>query len=371
MKDTRTFGVGIIGFGFMGRTHSYGYVNLPLFYHPVPCRTRLVGVATSRPETAEAARRALGFEIATTDWRELIARPDIDIIHICTPNKFHTEQVLAALAAGKHVYCDKPLCTTRAEADEIAAALPSVKVTHQMALHNRFFPATMRAKQLLEAGFLGDVLSFRGAYLHAGSVDLNAPLRWKLDAELGGGGAILDLGSHILDLLQHLIGRLTITDCTTYIAFPERASAKSPNERVKVTAEDSAVMTVRAANGAPGQVEATKLATGAVDELRFEIHGTKGALRFNLMEPSFLWVYDQTQPAAERGWRALETVQSYPAPAVFPPWKVGIGWLRAHMACLHNFLTAAAEGRPAEPDLGAGVQLQHLMADAYDRAGTR
>ena len=369
--NTRTFGVGIIGFGFMGRTHSYGYTNLPLFYDPVPCRARLVGVATSRAETAEAARRAVDFEIATTDWRRLIARPDIHIIHICTPNKFHKEQALAALAAGKHVYCDKPLCTTRAEADEIAAALPRARVTHQMALHNRFFPATMRARQLVEAGFLGDVLSFRGAYLHAGSVDPSAPLRWKLDAELGGGGVILDLGSHVLDLLQHLIGPLTIADCTTHIAFPERPSATSPGEKVKVTAEDAAVMTVRASNGALGQIEVTKIATGAVDELRFEVHGTRGAMRFDLMEPSFLWVYDQTQPAAERGWRALETVQSYPPPAVFPPWKVGIGWLRAHMACLHSFLAAAAEGRPAEPDLGVGVQLQHLMADAYELAARR
>jgi len=367
----RTFGVGIIGFGFMGRTHPYGYVNLPLFYDPVPCKTRLIGVATSRPETAEAAQRALGFDVATTDWRELIARPDIDIIHICTPNKLHAEQVLAALAAGKHVYCDKPLCTSRAEADQIARALPAADVTHQMVLHNRFFPATMRARQLVDDGFIGDVLSFRSAYLHAGSVDPNAPLRWKLDVELGGGGVILDLGSHILDLVQHLVGPLKVTDCTTYVAFPERPSAKSPGEKVKVTAEDTAVMTVRASNGAPGQIEATKLATGAVDELRFEIHGTRGAMRFNLMEPSFLWVYDQTQPAAERGWRALETVQSYPPPAVFPPWKVGIGWLRAHVACLHSFLAAVAEGRPAQPGLEVGVQLQHLMADAYDLAKGR
>jgi len=171
----QTFGVGIIGFGFMGRTHSYGHVNMPLYYDPPPCRTCLVGVATSRRETAEAARQALGFECATDDWQELIARADVDLIHVCTPNKFHKEQVLAALAAGKHVYCDKPLCMDRAEAAEIAAALPSARVTHQMALHSRFFPATLRAKQLAEESFLGELLSFRGAYLHAGSADPKAP----------------------------------------------------------------------------------------------------------------------------------------------------------------------------------------------------
>jgi predicted dehydrogenase len=366
--DLRTFGIGFIGFGFMGKTHAYGYLNLPLFYDPVPCVVRFVGVATARPETAEAAQRALGFEVATTDWHELIARDDIDIIHVCTPNKFHAEQVLAALAAGKHVYCDKPLCTTRAEADAIAAALIGAKTTHQMVLHNRFFPATLHAKQLVEQGAIGEVLSLRGAYLHSGSADPNAPLKWKLSAELGGGGVLLDLGSHALDLAQHLVGPLRVEACSTHIAFPDRPSAEDPSKRVRVEAEDAVVLTVRTESGALGHIEASKIATGAMDELSLEVSGTKGALRFNLMQPDYLWYYDQTEPPARRGWRGLPTMQAYPPPAAFPPPKVGIGWLRAHAACLHSFLRAVAEGRPAEPGLEVGVQLQHLMADAYEKA---
>jgi predicted dehydrogenase len=327
-----------------------------------------VGVATSRRETAEAARQALGFGFATDDWRELISRPDIAIIHVCTPNKFHKEQVLAALAAGKHVYCDKPLCMDRAEADEIAAALSTARTTHQMVLHNRFFPATLRAKQLAEAGFLGEVLSLRAAYLHAGSADPAAPLRWKLDASLSGGGVLLDLGSHALDLVQHLAGPLAVVDCTTSIAYPTRSLPGEPSKTVPVVAEDVALLTVRTQNGAIGHIEASKIATGAVDELRLEIHGSRGALRFNLMEPGFLWVYDMSLSASDRGWRVVETMQNYGLPAVFPPPKVGIGWLRAHLACLHNFLSAVAQGRPAEPGLQVGVQLQHLMADAYELA---
>jgi predicted dehydrogenase len=368
MNQMQTFGVGIIGFGFMGRAHSYGHVNLPLFYDPPPCRTRLVAVATSRPESAHAAQRALGFELATADWRELIERQDIHIIHVCTPNKFHKEQVLAALTAAKHVYCDKPLCMNRAEADEIAAALPRASVTHQMALHNRFFPATMRAKRMIEEGFLGELLSFRGAYLHSSSADPGAPLKWKLDPGVSGGGVLLDLGSHILDLVQHLVGPLRIVESTTHIAYAERPLAGQPDRTAQVKAEDAVFVTVRASNGAPGYVEASKIATGAMDELRFEIHGSRGALRFNLMEPNLLWAYDMTLPANERGWRAIETIQNYPPPAVFPPGKVGLGWLRAHAACLHNFLAAVAEKRPAEPSLEVGVQLQCLMAEAYEKA---
>jgi predicted dehydrogenase len=364
----KTFGVGIVGFGFMGRAHSYGHINLPLFYDPAPCRTRLVGVATSRKETAEAAQRALGFEVATADWRELIDRTDIEIIHVCTPNKFHREQVIAALGAGKHVYCDKPLCMNREEADEIAGALKRARVTHQMVLHNRFHPAVLRARQMIKDGFVGDVLTVRGAYLHAGSADPAAPLKWKLDSALAGGGVLFDLGVHILDLMQHLVGPLRVVDCSTHVAYPERPVLGHVGATKKVTAEDAVFLMVRAQNGAPGHIEASKIATGAVDELRFEIHGSKGGLRFNLMDPNFLWAYDMTLPAGERGWRALETVQNYPPPAVFPPGKIGVGWLRAHLACLHNFLSAVAEGRPAEPDLQVGVQLQHLMADAYEIA---
>jgi len=365
----QTLGVGIIGFGFMGRTHAYGHVNLPLFYDPVPCRTRLVGVATSHRETAEAARRALGFELATTDWRDMLERPDIHIIHICTPNVFHKEQVLAALAAGKHVYCDKPLCMNRQEAQEIEAALPASGVTQQMVLHNRFFPATMRAKALVEEGFLGDVLSLRAVYLHSGSADPEAPLKWKLDPDIAGGGVLFDLGSHILDLVQHLVGPLRVLNCTTHIAYPERPAAGDPGRSVRVTAEDAVFLTVQTANGAPGHIEASKIATGAVDELRFEINGSRGALRFDLMQPNYLWVYDRTLPASARGWRALETVQSYPPPAAFPPPKMSVGWLRGHAACLHNFLAAVARGEQADPSLQVGVELQYLMAEAYERAG--
>jgi len=367
----QTFGVGIIGFGFMGRMHAYSHINMPLYYGKIPCKTRLVGVATSKPETAEAACQAAGFEFATTDWRELIARRDIHIIHVCTPNKYHAEQVMAALQAGKHIYCDKPLCTTVNEAEEIAALLPTTKVIHQMALNNRFFPATLRARELMEEGFVGEILGLRAAYLHAGSVNRGAALKWKLDPSISGGGVLFDLGSHVLDLVQWLVGNLQIVNCTTHVAYKERPTLDASGKTAAVTGEDAVYITVKTPNGAVGHIEASKIATGTLDELRFEIHGEKGALRFNLMQPNYLEAYDQTAPASKRGWCALETAQAYPSPAIFPSSKVGIGWVRAHTAGLYNFLAALAEGKPAEPGLEVGVQLQHLMAEAYDKATRR
>jgi predicted dehydrogenase len=222
---------------------------------------------------------------------------------------------------------------------------------------------------MVEEGFLGDILSLRAAYLHSGSVDPNAPLKWKLDSDLAGGGVLLDLGSHVLDLVEHLVGQVSVLDCRTRIAYPERPFSDDPTRFARVTAEDAAFLTVRTTNGALGHIEASKIGTGAVDELRFEIDGSRGALRFNLMEPNYLWVYDQTLPAPERGWRALETVQSYPPPAAFPSPKMSVGWLRGHVACLHSFLSAVVRGKPADPSLQVGVALQYLLAEAYERAG--
>ncbi len=173
----------------------------------------------------------------------------------------------------------------------------------------------------------------------------------------------------MLDLAQHLAGQLSLVSCATHTAYPQRPLPGERSQTAPVTAEDSVVLTLRAENGALGVIEASKIATGAMDELNVEVDGTQGALRFNLMQPpNYLWVYDHTLPAPERGWRALETVQAYPPPAVFPSPKAGVGWIRAHAACLHHFLSAVAEGRPASPGLEVGVQLQHLMADAYELA---
>jgi len=368
MHQQATYGVGIIGFGFMGRTHIHGHLNIPLYYAVPPCRIKLVGIADTVEEAALAGQRAGGFEFATTNWLDLINNTDIHIIHVSTPNMYHKEQVIAALKAGKHVFCDKPLCTSKEEADEIDAILPEVNVTHQMALNNRFFPATMKAKEMIDQDFLGEILALRASYLHAGSVNREVPLKWKLDPSISGGGVLFDLGSHILDLIQHLVGPLTILNCTTHIAYPERPVLGDLKGTVKVSGEDAVYMTVKTPNGAIGHIEATKIATGAMDELRFEIHGEKGALRFNLMQPNYLEVYDQTLPASKRGWCALQTGQGYPKPSIFPPEKMGIGWVRAHTAGLYNFLCAVAEGKPAEPSLKVGIKLQYLMADAYEKA---
>ncbi len=370
----RPLRVGFVGFGFIGKVHAYCHMNMPFFYDPPPLETTLVGVCTSRMETAQEAKRRFGFEIATDNYREITEGPDIDIVHITSPNVFHRAHLLSAMAAGKHIYCEKPLTAPLDEAREVEGALAWYRGTHQMCLQNRFFPATMRAKQLVDEGFLGQLLSFRASYLHSGSADRNAPLKWKLDRAMGG-GVLLDLGSHVIDLVRHLCGEVQEVLMESAIAYPERPSTSDSGRRVSVEAEDLAVMLVRTSAGALGTIEASKIATGTEDELRIEIHGSEGALRFNSMQPNYLEAYRRADPeepiGGSRGWRAIATVQRYPQPAEFPGPKFSVGWIRSHLACLHNFLSALASDTKAEPGLEVGIRLQEIMAAARRSRDTR
>jgi predicted dehydrogenase len=244
-----------------------------------------------------------------------------------------------------------------------------------MTFHLRFFPATLRARQLVDAGAVGDVLQFRAAFVHGGNANPKAPLKWKLTAAAGG-GVIADLASHVLDAVEHLAGPIESLMAATHIAYPERPSLSDPTQMVPVDAEDSVVLLARLPNGAVGTLEATKLATGTEDEFRLEVHGTNGAFRFNSMEAHWLDVHDAAatdQPhGGTRGWNRIAAGQRYEPPSTtFPSPKTGVGWLRAHVACLGNFLQAVAENRPTEPDLRHGIRIQYLMECARKSAETR
>jgi len=369
-----TFGVGIVGYGFMGKVHTYGYRNIPLFYDPPPCETKLLGVCTAHKDTAEKAMRIGEFESCTTDYRELLEREDIHIINCCTPNRHHKELLLAAIDAGKHIYCDKPLAFDAEEAREIADAAAKGKGKYQVTLQYRFLPATLRAKQLIEEGFLGRVFGFRAAYLHAGYIDPNRPMSWRLKKGESGGGALFDLGSHILDLIYHLLGDYASVFAACETMIKERPLKDDPSKKDTVEVDDVAILTVRMKDGAVGTVEAWRLATGTNDELKFEIHGEKGALRFNLMDPNWLYAFDTREAEGDyggnRGFKQIECVQRYPKPAVLPGPKLSVGWIRGHMACLHDFLTHVAEDTPTAPDFADGARIHEVMDAAYRSSET-
>lgn len=358
----KEYGVAIIGYGFIGKVHAFGYRNMGFYYDPPPARTRMVAVCASRPETAEAARAHGGFEVCGTDAAEIIRRDDVDIVNICTPNHLHKDELLAAMQAGKHIYCDKPLTGTIADAEALAPAIEQYSGVSQMTFNNRFALVAQRAKQMIEKGFVGRVTQFRAGYYHAGSVDPDKPMGWKQQAEAGG-GVINDLASHIIDLVDWLAGPIERVLADTRILYPERPA--KGGGRVRVEAEDSVTMLARLADGGAGVVEATKIATGANDELRVELHGDKGALRFNTMQPNYLEAYDLADPetplGGTRGWKRIDTVHRFEKPGGWPGPKFAVGWTRSHVHCLYHFLAAVAEGRPASPSLADGLRMQRML----------
>lgn len=366
--------VGIIGFGFMGKTHTYGYKTIPLYYSPLPFKIRLVGICDTSEAVACQAKESLNFEFATTDPDEIFARKDISVVDVCTPNLYHKEQVLKALAAGKHVYCDKPLTAGYEESCEVLKAAENSRSITQMALQYRFFPATLRAKELIDEGRLGKILSFRAGYFHSGSVDPQKPIGWKQEKKFGGGGVLFDLGSHILDLMYHLLGEYSELLAETRIVYPQRPDRTG--KLVTIEADDSAVVIARMKNGSAGVIEASKIATGTNDELRFEIHGDRGALRFNTMDPNYLDFYDNTVSDAPlggvKGFTRIECVQRFPAPGgSFPNSKFSIGWIRAHVHSLYHFLDCIHRGEPASPSFREGAYIQSVMEQAYESDRTR
>ena len=364
----KSIGVGIIGWGFMGRTHTHALRSIPLFYRNLDFEPRLAAVCSGHLENALAAQKALGFGFATDDYRALLAREDVDAVSVCTPNELHEEMAVAAMEAGKDVYLDKPVSVSLDSAERMLEVQKRTGRKCQVVLNNRFFPSTLRAKELIGEGALGEILSFSSRYLHSGSVDPARAMGWKMGLT---GGVLLDMGSHALDLLTWLIGYPDELLAETRVLYGERPTASGGVCRE--IGDDQALMMLRYPNGAVGTVEASKIATGASDELMLEIRGTKGAIRWNLMEPSYLDFYDNTLPEAplggRRGFTRIECVGRYPAPGgSFLPSKNTVGWDRGHIHCYYSFLDCIAHGKKPSPSLAEGVTLQRLMEQAKTSA---
>jgi len=369
----KTYKVGILGFGFIGKVHAYAHQTIPFYYPHADFHTRITHIGTSRMETAQNGCAQVQAQVPVVDYREITENPQIDIVHICTPNHLHKDMLLSAIAHNKHIYCDKPLVTNADEAAQIQRALSGYSGIAQMTFQNRFFPATMRAVQLAREGFLGDVHEFRASYLHSGNAAPETPLKWKLSLTHGG-GVIADLGAHILDLIHALLGDYDSLFAVSRIVYPQRPSAEDPARMQKVEAEDCVKIIAVMQTGAIGTIEARKTATGTEDELRFELHGSSGAIRFNSMQPHHLDIYDAGMPdqplGGIKGWTSVDCGQRYPE-SHFPGPKFSIGWMRAHVACLFNFLSHVSKGQPCKPGFDQGLYVQHIIERVRESAKRR
>lgn len=362
-------GIALIGFGSIGRVHAIGYRALPFHYGLPADSYKIVGVATSRPETARQAAEELGCEVWTTEYRDLIDRPDVHIVDCCTPNNSHAGIVLAAAAAGKHIYCEKPLAMNVTEARQMVDAVERAGVKSQMTFNFRFFPAITRARQLIEEGLLGQIYSFRGRYYRASYVDPNRPLSWKLKQERSGAGALFDIGSHILDLIYYLLGDFGSVQATLDTIIKERPLSRSSAEKGPVDVDDIALLHLRLAEPAQtlGVVDISRVATGTTNEIQLEIYGDQGALRFDSTDPAWLQVYDRRDAekplGGNRGFKKIETGQHFDGQKA-PDWTQSPSFVRIHTECQYQFLKAIRDDRPAIPSLADGLRIQEVMEAA-------
>ncbi|WP_171109494.1 MULTISPECIES: Gfo/Idh/MocA family oxidoreductase [Streptomyces] len=372
--------VGMVGYAFMGAAHSQGWRTVGRVFD-LP-RQPVLAAICGRDETAvRAAAERHGWAAAETDWRALITRDDVDLVDICTPGDSHAEIALAALAAGKHVLCEKPLANTVEEAETMATAAESAYERGQLAMvgfNYRRMPATALARRMVAEGRVGTLRHVRVSYLQDWLVDPQAPLTWRLRKERAGSGSLGDLGAHIVDLAQYLAGeQLAGVSALTETFVRERPlagavrglGAVSAGGTGQVTVDDAALFTARFTSGALASFEATRYATGRKNALRIELNGERGSLAFDLERLNELWYHDGTEPDVRSGFRRiLVTEPDHPYLDAWWPPGHGLGYEHTFVHQARDLVHAVAEGRRPDPSFADGLQVQRVLAAVEESA---
>ena len=377
MKNSKKqLNIGLAGFGFMGRTHAYAVANLPFFYSTVdshlPFSAKIAGVCTTSYEKSLSVAQELSLGKAYESFEEMVRDEDIDIIDICTPNIYHYDMIKLALENGKHIYCEKPLCDNFDRSKEAFELAQKSGLICGMVFNNHHLAAVKKAKQIIDEGRLGKILSYNFEYLHDSCTHEGKQFGWKQNADVcGEGGVLFDLGSHVIDLAVMLCGKIDSVMGRSQIAYPSHPS--KDGSAWQTNASEAFYMMTRSENGARGTIIASKIAKGTNDGLAFEIYGTKGALKFSLMEPGRLHFFDATSSVGgSTGFTVLECGGSYAAPGgAFPSPKAPAGWLRGHLENMYRYLEAVANGSTPSPSFEDGAYVGAVMDAALrsDKTG--
>jgi len=368
-NDKKKINIGICGFGFMGRTHAFAVSSLPFFYgsekNPLPFSASIKGTLNTSYEKSRSVAEEFSFEKAYSSFEEMLNDGEVDVIDICTPNIFHYDMIKAALKKGKHIYCEKPLCEDYVRAKEVAELARASGCVCSIVFNNRHLAAVRRAKQMIDEGLIGKVISFNFEYLHDSCTFPGKAIGWKQDAMIcGNGGVLFDLGSHIIDLAVMLCGRISSLSAKSQIAFPTHLDK---NGREWMTnAGEAFYMIAETEGGATGTLTASKIAKGTSDGLNFEIYGTKGALRFSLMEPGRLQYFNGDAPSepigGTSGFTVIECGGRSPSPGgIFPSPKAPVGWLMGHIASMYNFLECVNNETQCTPSFDDGAYVSAVM----------
>jgi predicted dehydrogenase len=385
-----TLGIGMVGYAFMGAAHSHAWHTVGRFFD-LPLRPDPAVLCGRDAAKAQAAAEKLGWRSVETGWTALLGRDDVDLVDICTPGDTHAEIAIAALDAGKHVLCEKPLANTVDEARAMVAAAERAAargVRSMVGYSYRRVPAVALARRLVEQGRIGEIRHVRAVYLQDWIVDPEFPLVWRLRRDAAGSGALGDIGAHIVDMAQYLTGDvLTGVSATTETFVRERplpakidgpaassglaASGGTASDRAvrgTVDVDDAALFLGRFAGGAVASFEATRFATGRKNALRIEVNGERGSLAFDLERLNELEFLDGTEDAQLQGFRrVVVTEPGHPYLSGWYPPGHTLGWGDTFVHEIADLVAAVGAGTDPLPSFEDGLQVQ-LVLDAVQRS---
>ena len=385
---TRTINVALVGSKFMGRAHSNAWLNVAKFFDcdPQPVMHSVVG--RNADELSAFAER-WGWRNSSTDWRAAITDEAIDLVDIGTPNNVHAEQAIAALEAGKHVACEKPLAGTLADAETMAAAAAAAAGQTFVWYNYRRVPAVALAHQLVAGGALGRVYHARAVYLQSWGGP-STPLLWRFQGDVAGSGAHGDLNAHIIDAVRFVTGEeiSSVEGAIEQTFIEERAvlgadaggeiagsGAVTEGAMGASTVDDAVAFLARLSGGGIATFEATRLATGFHNENRFEIHGERGALRFNFERMNELGYYDASGDGRTAGWTTIDVTRGgdgHPYAAAWWPDSHGLGYEHSFVNQAADILTMIGGGTPVVPmpDFADALKTQRVLHAAIESART-
>lgn len=374
--------VALIGTGMMGRIRSLAYATLPTFFPDLPAVSRKVVADVSEDLAGRGARR-FGYEEAAVGWEAVVARDDVDVIDIVTPNDSHRVIAEAAMQNGKHVLCEKPLALTADEARAMAVKSRQGGGAHMVAFNYRRCPAVLEAKKLIDEGAIGEVLGFRGLYLQDWAMPEGTPWSWRFGAKEAGSGSLGDIGSHALDMALFLVGEIDSVCAATETFVRSRPVATTTDfagasrggdeskaaSMAEVDVDDVTIAMMRFKNGALGTLEASRFAYGHKNDLTVEVSGTKGALAFRWERGNELRFYSAADRDDVQGFRTIMCGPAQPAGELFWPIPgLGTAFYEAQVLMVGDFVQAIVGGRRPDTDFTHGYHIQQIMEAMLESA---
>jgi predicted dehydrogenase len=337
VSDIETIGVGMLGYAFMGKAHSMAFRRVEYTAWPPPLVPQLIGIAGRNEEAVREAATRYGYEYATTNWEDLVADERIGLFDNGGPNSLHAEPTIAAAEAGKHVLCEKPLARTAEESFEVWRRVAATGVKHLCGFNYRFVPAVRLARELIDAGTLGEIRHFRGRYLQDWGDDPSLDT-WRFNPAEAGSGALGDLGTHVIDLARYLVGEFGSVSGLVKTFVKGRQ------------VDDAIEAAVEFESGAVGTIESTRLALGRRNAFQWEINGSDGALYFDMERMNELQVFVKEEDTTARGFRTVLVTEAQ-HPFMEHHWPPGhiVGWGDTFLHEVHHLLGAIAGDHDVAP----------------------